>query len=404
MTATVTKSIGTASRTYSDIATWESGAPADLTTSERWTAGTFAGTFTQGEQVTGVGLTDGKFLDSDQSSYVVFGIITGNSATLVTLTGTSSGATCVVATKTDTGIVWKGEIYNDSELSSASGIAIIGSTVSASAYKELTVAAGNSFVDHANKLTNPLRYNQSVGAGLVMTGTHFDGELTIAETGARLSRMQINRTGGGSTQAVQVVSGTGQIVRNCIIEKIGTNVVCFRNDSSSVKCINCVFVERSAGGESAVWLFFATGGGFYNCTIVRPSGLSSGGTGAVISGTTTGVALNCSVFGFATPWSGTWDAASGYNGSDGTAPGSNNQNSLTYASQFIDAADSSRDFRVKTGANLLLNGTRDAANTDDLDIVGDARSVTTPTIGAWESAITPSVAPTLRTSHSGMVW
>jgi hypothetical protein len=70
--------------------------------------------------------------------------------------------------------------------------------------------------------------------------------------------------------------------------------------------------------------------------------------------------------------------------------GSSNQVSLTTANQFESITSGSEDFRVKAGAGLINNAIRQQTYTNDLDIVGSARSTGTPpngpTIGAWEYA------------------
>jgi hypothetical protein len=67
------------------------------------------------------------------------------------------------------------------------------------------------------------------------------------------------------------------------------------------------------------------------------------------------------------------------NASDGTVPfGSSNQNALNFAAQFENAAN---DFRTKTGAALLANGT--STGTPSTDILGQTRPVSR-SIGAHD--------------------
>jgi hypothetical protein len=119
------------------------------------------------------------------------------------------------------------------------------------------------------------------------------------------------------------------------------------------------------------------------------------GTGACVL-TYIGGALplmkNCAVFGFtevvkASVSNRDINASSDYNSTDegsGTAPpnwGSHSQTGKTFSSQFQNVAN---DFRAKSGGDIVATGVRDQTFTADLDIIGQARSTSTPTIGAWE--------------------
>ena len=129
----------------------------------------------------------------------------------------------------------------------------------------------------------------------------------------------------------------------------------------------------------------------------------SGGTGFVqVYGTSN--AKNCASFGYDTAWDASgWsgDPSSGWNASDeADPPGDNDQASKTYADQYEGITDASQDFRVKSGADLINNGTRDQTNTNDLDIIGQARSTSTPTIGCWEFVPSAPTAEAVQTLPS----
>ena len=126
-----------------------------------------------------------------------------------------------------------------------------------------------------------------------------------------------------------------------------------------------------------------------NLTVVRPSDLTAGGTGIDVTGTSDPIVTNSAVFGFSTMFGGTYDAGSGNNASSvagGSIPGSSNQASLTYASQFTTVTHAARDWRPASGGALPANGSRQQTFTSDLDVIGAARSTSTPTIGAREVA------------------
>ena len=70
--------------------------------------------------------------------------------------------------------VWEGRVLNN--LSSGSTILTIsGSTSDATRFKHLTAAPGVSFRDHANKLTNPLRADNTKGVEVRCTANWSPG-------------------------------------------------------------------------------------------------------------------------------------------------------------------------------------------------------------------------------------
>jgi hypothetical protein len=124
-----------------------------------------------------------------------------------------------------------------------------------------------------------------------------------------------------------------------------------------------------------------------NVTMV---GTGGGYNGWVLRGNYTNpTAVNCAGFGanqgFAT-------SVGNNNASDGVTPTSASLPYKTYSAQFVSTTG---DFKVKAGADLINAGVRDQANTNDLDIKGRARSITTPTIGCYEYAAAASTVPTL---------
>jgi hypothetical protein len=128
---------------------------------------------------------------------------------------------------------------------------------------------------------------------------------------------------------------------------------------------------------------------------------------------------NCAFFNWTSVGStGRFDSANSSNNATDLSSfpfGSSNQVSLTTANQFENVTAGSEDFRVKTGAALINNGIRQQTYTNDLDIVGTARSTTTPTIGAWEFAsitytyarptsdITTQWTPSAGTDHFALI-
>jgi len=324
MPTTTVKSIGTSSRDYSTIQAWENACPSDLTNSDE---------------------------------------------------------------------IWKGECYNDSEFlgSSAEILWVTGMTADATRYLWLTCATGQSFTAHASKLTNPLTYDQSKGVGLRCTS--FIAFVVLAQRAFRMTGLQLyldSTAGGVHTLDVDISTTNACIIENCLIQGRQTTISCNPIGSGGSTWVNNVIIDRSDTGSTGTWYDNSAGtvvNRAINNTIVRPSDLTSGGTGVRANGSDT-ISRNNAVFGFSTAFTGTFDTTNSKNNATdaASAPGSSNQTSKTFSSQFQDVTDSGGyDFRAKAGGDLQ-NGIRDQSYTNDLDIVGQARSTSTPTIGAWEIA------------------
>lgn len=278
---------------------------------------------------------------------------------------------------------FKLELQNQ-EFSISSPLSFAGYTTNATHYFWLTTATGASFADHADKLTNALRYNSSNGAGIV-AGT-YSSVVQNSDTFCKYQKLQFKGTGSGGTGYELFYQGNSTWV-DCILQedkpnlmikcRSGTNTfinsLLVHNTSSNIQAIN--------NGDSGNQL------NMYNCTLVRPSDKTAGGTGIADTAYSASPLLkNCAVYGFSTNFLNNFSASSVNNSSDGAISfGSSNQASLTYADQFEEtSAAAGMDFRAVSTGGLDTTGSRDAANTGDLDIVGQSRSTTTPTIGAWE--------------------
>lgn len=277
------------------------------------------------------------------------------------------------------------ELYNDSEFTG-----VFDTSASAKTMGAYTVtirpAAGHGFRDHANKLTNALRYNAANGVALGISNWGAPA-VVLNRGGIILDGLQIKNTAGAGF-ALNTASGAGAItLQNCVIETdYGSNGVC-EFIYGAPTFINCVVIQTNNTGAGLVC---AAGGTFKGCTLVYiGSGTSSAeGLVAMYSEVT---AIDCASFGFTEafyPYSGgSFSASSDYNATDkasiGTGKGTHNVVSLTFANQFQAVGTSgSEDLRVKAG-NGLVAGVTDASLT--ADIVGTTRAAT-PTIGAWEYA------------------
>lgn len=365
---TTVKKIGSG-QTYTSLSTWESDAPVDYTTSEKWTAGTFTGTFTQGETVTGTGLTSGKFLDSDGSSYVSFAIVTGNSNTLVTLTGSTSLATCVVSVKSATGCIWQGQINaaSDTFTGSTTRLTTGGGTTSSTAYLELTTATGASFRDGIG--TSALQYNTSYGCSITNSGNGYQPCIAGGQNYDRFTKLQIQQTGTGSAIDSR---NTGLKISFCILEGFGSNPpLLFTVASATMDCDDTIMIQRGSGISSIVYIGVPLGfANFTNVTMVCPNDLTPA-TNFVSGGTnySTYNFKNCAMFG-----------ASGFTGTSAVITHTANYSNLsatgctaiTYnTSAFVNITDATRDFRTVSGGTLNAKVSYDASY--PTDIIGTTR-------------------------------
>lgn len=283
-----------------------------------------------------------------------------------------------------------GECYNDSEFTS--GFTIAGATTDATRYRKLTAASGQSFYDHANKLTNPLTYDQTKGVGIKSTVNFATAFCLLSEDNSTVERLQMLGANSSGSNGVFSIT-TNSVVRNCIIKATATRQQ-GNNQSATLsiifalgKAINCAIIaDAAATGWGVKMAYLSAGAGLYNCTVVGASDGSFVSSTAIATVSANAVVKNCAVFG---PWtsitSGTFAAASNYNATDaGSIDGANSLSSLTFASQFQVVTVSGEDFRAVGAGSLDGAGTPDSTNTAGLDIIGQTRDVSTPTIGAWE--------------------
>ena len=120
------------------------------------------------------------------------------------------------------------------------------------------------------------------------------------------------------------------------------------------------------------------------CTIVNPSDESNSNVAFDNASCNGATFKDNAVFGFGGGVMTTaTNVTSSYNGTDqSSCPGSNNQTSLTYTSQFVNTLYATADFRTKTGSSLRGAGVADATY-NPTDVYGQTRN-TPPDIGAWE--------------------
>lgn len=288
-------------------------------------------------------------------------------------------------------VIWRGVLYKEGSGTNNEWVitaATTGYTLTCDAtrYYLLEAASGQSFADNANKLTNALRYNNANGVSISIPTNYvwmFDlvssARLTIRNLQFKIGPKRLN-TGNGSISIDKcIIEGGASTEETVIFSSYITNTL--------------VYVKNSASRISnGVQLNNAT---IINCTFIG-SGAPHAFTLSNYS-TTNNIFRNCSFFGFTTAAvddvSRIDTTNSTYNATNLASVGwsaTGNIVNKTFANQFENIGSGTEDFRVKTGADLINAGTPDATYTNNLDIVGQSRSLTTPTIGAWEYAgVTP---------------
>ena len=285
-----------------------------------------------------------------------------------------------------------GECYNDSEFSEA----ISFSGVTYGAYKAtLTCAAGESFQDDAGIPSNALKYDQTKGVGITKTTTYSTLLYVASNQVVDLQGLQLKMgSAGGTNVCIYTDSSSTVNIDDCIIEQSDDSNGVFLYDSGTVMT-NSVVINKSTTNGVATW----TASELHNCTIAKP-GSSASGTGVSVGSSGT-ICKNVASFGFSTGFGGTFGTSSNNATDDSTAPGTSNQTSLTYADQFQDTGASTYDYRAVGTGSLDGNGVRDQTYTSDLDIYGQSRSTSTPTIGAFEVVAAAGGTTVIRLAGDG---
>jgi hypothetical protein len=297
--------------------------------------------------------------------------------------------------------VWRGECYNDNEFLETSAFALLflgGITSDATRYVELTAAAGESFQDHADVRTNPLRYDQAKGVGLRKTSNYL-GVIDVDISAFKVSRLQIKCDGAGraindSGDSGELVSRSLQTIQDCILDGTSANVV----NLGAPTLINCVCIYRGTTGNAINGHVYLE---CFGCTVIQPIDiLPVSGAAFGANYNTNSVLVSCAAFGFTTFVSNEarFDALVCKNNASDLSSGvvgSNNQTSVTFTqtTPFTDADKDSLDLRAIAGTALISNGFFDADYPDD---ISGLTRVDPPTIGAWEVYVEPVVGTPAR--------
>lgn len=288
-----------------------------------------------------------------------------------------------------------GQLLNQTFSSSSALVTFAGTTTSPTNAITLTTAAGASFRDNANKLTNALRANASNGALVQLTGG-YDNAITVSVANVTFQGLQVDCTTGPS-RAINAASGPSCTIDSCLLQArpAGSDGVVNLSGTGGI-CRNSVLVNAGSGGGGIP----TQGGSILDCTIVRAAANAAAGTGVarsygdpLIQGT--------AIFGFSSATTGAVNASSDYNATDLSSLGTgypataHNLTSRAFGSQFQDTGSTlaSADWRLKAGSSLIDAGTAISGITTD--VVGTTRA--TPDVGAWEvaAAATSAGPPTL---------
>jgi hypothetical protein len=278
-----------------------------------------------------------------------------------------------------------GQCYNDSVFNNPAdnGMTFSGFTTDATHTITLTAAAGQSFIDNPNRLTNALRFNSANGVSIVQPGDH----VFVIQAGSpyiTISRIQAKGTGGGIPRFFFFLT-SNCTVDNCIVESTTKNNntgILYFDSAGTIR--NTLIVST---GTNQIGLEVYNGTKVINCTLVRPPEYGAGLYGYLLSGSGNTVRNSCS-FGFADNPAGSGTTADGHNCVDTTAcPGTvGNITNAVFANQFLNTVYATLDCRLKIGSNAINAGVTDTTNIPSAaDIVGTARPQGASwDIGAWE--------------------
>ena len=312
--------------------------------------------------------------------------------------------------------VWKGLCYNDGEFTPQGTLTIGGNTTDATRYMWLTAAVGQSFGEHATASTNALKYDQSKGVGAKANGDYNGNNVTVSSAYTLIEKLQF-KFDYGSSQAGLEITATNCTIRNSILYRTtdyGGYAPTLAMNGPYGLAVNCLIVGDSPNQGGSV-SFNDSSAAVINCTAISTTARDQP---AFQNGYAAPIVRNCLGLGysrFARDVSFYLGAGSHHNATDKAYVSGNNPDmgpvpsySLTGVSLAATVyAQSPLDARILPGATVIGAGIRDAAYTLDLDIIGQPRSLTTPTIGCWEYAsvaapafnplrnLTPAMGPIL---------
>ena len=271
--------------------------------------------------------------------------------------------------------VWIGELYNDSEFSISAAYVLPAKTTDATRYIMLRPADGQGFADHANKLTNALRYDAANGVAIAAS-VDWDHLFDLTATSCvKIEGIQVKTTATYVTSLFRLNGASS--VRNSILQHTTSRNQFIRcgSDGTAAQLIeNNVFIAPAGLAYQPIDTGWGSpkirGNTFYNAVSDNVSIYGGFGspeiTGNIVVGFTK-VSDN--------PGTATYNASdiAGFPGSVVT---------IAPSDVFESTTAGSLDLRIKAGAAVINAGTPMSGNT--VDAIKQTRSATTPTIGAFE--------------------
>lgn len=244
----------------------------------------------------------------------------------------------------------------------------------------LEAQSGESFRDHADKLTNRQAYVNSYGACVRLTSGSVP-MFSIDDANVIIRNLMLKRDSNYGAIIAYVDSGnTGQVIDSCILEA-ASNSQTQGVEAKSVTIKNTLIVMNASGNSvNGIWAANGTVD-VQNCVFAN---IGTAGTNIGIGRSyATLTVTNTAVYNFGTDASGTMSGTN--NATDESSsglPATNLQTSLTGSTEWENVSAGTHDFRLKsTSAKMKDNGT--ASGVPSTDIIGQARSGSTD-IGQWE--------------------
>ncbi len=383
-------SIGTAGRDFLTMQAWEDARQGDLTNRNMFTTSAQTGAFSAGETITGsISGATGIYVkerDTPGASEINMSLdsVVGTFVAAETLTGGASAATATLATiVSSTGTVEKGEMYNDSVFTGL--VAIDGSTVDASHYMHLTVAASDRHIGIA-------------GTGVVIDPTVDGIPIEIRDPFTRVGWIEITDFTSSASVSLGVLSAAAVVViSHLIIHDYGSSTWDYAlrvsGTTASATVMNSVVYNSDSVG------FHVRGEGvlrLYNCTsynhTLSPVKISSSG-GTITAKNVIAVGASSDDFS-GSQYSPGYVNSEYLISTDGTATSIDATNSISGVvpvDLFRDITLGSEDLHLKSGTAAIGTGI-DLSGIFTTDIDGDTRLLPWD-IGADEHAVGPPPGP-----------
>lgn len=284
--------------------------------------------------------------------------------------------------------IWQGQCKNQEFVVSGTALTISGTTVDATHYVELTTEAGASFVDHADKATNALRYNPSYGAALRGSGAWVNA-FAINQQYTRISKLQFSNSFNGSGAGLTIFAESGLTwFDRCIVEGYGRSITgVFDLYGAGSVVSNCVLIQKNNLNTATIAQI--GGAAAYNVTLAALGTTADIGIKVLYGATLTNVYVGNAT----TTFTSANTATNCYTSQ--SSPPSGWTNAPFSTATFENVTSGTHDLRLNAGS-ALINAGADSATYSPTDIIGTARTSGSYDVGAWEYlAGGDTTAPTL---------